>query len=181
MAVKTLMTVEDLARLPEDNYRYELAEGELIRMSPTKPRHGKIAMKIARILGNYVEAKRLGEIYGTDVGFIIRLNPDTVRAPDIAFVSRERIPEDLGDSFFPYAPDLAVEVLSPDESAIEIQDKITGYFQAGSKLVWIVNPKTKTVTVYRSLTDIHVLTINDQITGNDLIPGLSFPVADIFT
>lgn len=180
MSVKTLMTVEELACLPEDDYRYELVEGELIRMSPTKPRHGKIAAKIIRILGNYVEAKGLGEIYGTDTGFIIRRHPDTVRAPDIAFVSKERIPEELGDGFFPSAPDLAVEVLSPDESAMEVQDKIEGYFHAGSRLVWVVNPKTKTVTVYFSPRDIHLLTSVNTITGGEVIPGLSFTVADIF-
>ena len=180
MPVKALITVEELEQLPEDDYRYELVEGELIRMSPTKPTHGKIAMKIARILGNYIEAKGLGEIYGTDVGFIIKRDPDTVRAPDIAFVSRERIPEDLGEAFFPYAPDLAVEILSPDESAMEVQDRVENYFQGGSKMVWIVNPKTRTVTVYRSLTDIQVLAANDQLTGNDLILGLSFQVASIF-
>ncbi|MBI4594775.1 MAG: Uma2 family endonuclease [Candidatus Tectomicrobia bacterium] len=180
MSVKTLMTAEELANLPEDDYRYELVEGELIRMSPTKPQHGKIAAKIIRILGNYVEAKGLGEVYGTDTGFIIRRHPDTVRAPDIAFVSRERIPEESGESFFSFSPDLAVEVLSPDESAMEVQDKIEGYFQGGSRVVWVVNPKTKTVTVYLSPSDIHVLTINNLITCGQVIPGLSFPVADIF-
>jgi Uma2 family endonuclease len=113
MATATTMTAEQLLEMPDDGYRYELIDGELRQMSPTGTRHAEISAVIARILGNHVTAHRLGKVLTSDPGFILRRGPDTVRAPDVAFIARERVAGGSPRSYFPGPPDLAVEVISP--------------------------------------------------------------------
>lgn len=176
-----LVTADELLMMPKDGFHYELVRGELKRMSPTGEEHGGVTMELAAPLHAYVKLNKLGRVYAAETGFKLESDPDTVRAPDIAFVRAERIQatgrvQGYGEG----APDLAVEVLSPGNTKREIAEKVEEYFAAGAHLVWIVNPKSKTVTVYRSLTEIATLTEKDTLDGGEVVPGFQIPVAEIF-
>ena len=160
--------------------RCELVRGELIMMSPAGSEHGGVIGNLNAIVWNFVRSHRLGRIFGAETGFIIAHNPDTVRAPDVAFVRAERVPGRLPRGFFSGAPDLAVEVLSPSDRASEVLAKAQDWLAAGCRMVWVVDPETQTVTVYRNLRDVLVLAAADTLTGDDVLPGLSLSVAEIF-
>jgi Uma2 family endonuclease len=146
------VTAEDLARLPEDGSRYELVRGELRKMPPAGEEHGGVAMRIGWRLGQYVEENGLGKVYAAETGFLLETDPDTVRAPDVAFVRLERLRE-FGSvtGFLPGAPELAVEVVSPGDTHSEVEEKSIGWLRAGCLLVLTLNPRNRTVTAYRSL------------------------------
>ena len=177
-----LMTAEDLLKLPRGRFRYELIEGELKQMSPGGHDHGRIGMDLSAPLHQYVKASKLGKVYLAETGFLLNADPDTVRAPDIAFIRQDRVAQ-VGRSkgFWQGAPDLAVEVISPSDTLGELEDKVRMWLDAGTRLVWIVSPKMATVTVYRSLTDVEILTETDTLDGGDVVPGFKFPVAELFT
>lgn len=175
------MTADELLQMPDDGFRYELIEGELKRMSPAGDEHGRVGMELAVPLGYHVKKNRLGKLYLAETGFLIQTNPDTVRAPDIAFVRMERIQETPKvKSYRIGAPDLAVEVISPGDTVREVKGKVTEWLEAGARMVWIISPKLKTITVYRSLTDVAMLTEKDTLDGGEVVPGFQIPVAEIF-
>ncbi len=176
-----VVTADELLAMSDDGYRYELVKGELIRMAPTGHKHGIVTMRIAGPLYRYVKNNNLGEVYGAESGFLISQDPDTVRAPDVAFVRRERI-ERAGDvrSYWIGPPDLAVEVVSPGDTVDEVEDKVSEWLEAGTEAVWVVSPKLHTVTVYRSLTEVVALTDKDTLGGGDVVPGFEIKVAEIF-
>jgi Uma2 family endonuclease len=176
-----LITADELLALPRGQFRYELINGELKKMSPAGHHHGRVIVRLATPLAQHVIEKGLGEVYAAETGFKLKSNPDTVRAPDIAFITRQRV-EAEGDTtgYWPGAPDLAVEVLSPDDRVSEVEQKVSEWLEAGSKQVWVVSPKLKTVTVYRSTTDIAVLAENNTLTGGDVVSGFRIAVAKIF-
>jgi Uma2 family endonuclease len=176
-----LMTAEELFHMPDDGFRYELLRGELRRMSPAGPRHGRIAINITTPLDQYVRFHRLGTVYAAETGFQLATDPDIVRAPDIAFVRRERV-EEVGDveSYWPGAPDLAVEVISPNDTYTAVEEKVYDWLDAGARMVIVVNPRRHLVTVYRSLTQITVLTEHDTLDGGDVVPGWTMSVAEVF-
>ena len=176
-----LMTAEELLRLPRGQFRYELINGELKKMSPTGHEHGRITIRLTVPLAQHVKANRLGEVYAAETGFKLTSNPDTVRAPDIAFNRQQRVDEvGAGKGYWPGAPDLAVEVNSPSDTVREVEKKVMEWLEFGSQLVWVVSSKLHTVTGYRSLTDIVILTEKDTLDGGDFIPGFQIPVAEIF-
>jgi Uma2 family endonuclease len=174
-------TAEDLLRLPDDGFRYELVRGELTKMSPAGHKHGRIAANITSSLGPHVKANRLGAVYAAETGFWLESEPDTVLAPDVAFVSQKRV-EEVGDldGFWPGAPDLVVEVISPSDTYTEVEEKVFEWLGAGARMVVVVNPRKRAVTVYRSLTDIRVLTEDDTLDGGDVVPGWPMAVKDMF-
>ena len=176
------ITADELLRLPTGmGQRYELVNGELRTMTPAGYEHGDIVAEIGMRLRVYVRANGLGRVSGAETGFRLHSNPDTVRAPDVAFVSQVRIPAGkLPQGYFPGAPDLAVEVISPSEVAADIQSKVTEYFEAGVRLVWIVYPNNRQVAVYRSVLDGVILSADDTLDGADLIPGFACRVAEFF-
>lgn len=175
------MTADELFAMPEDGFRYELVKGELKKMSPAGSEHGAIIVKITIRLGHYVESNNLGVCFGAETGFKISTDPDTVRAPDVAFISRERIPEGgIPKKFWPGAPDLAVEVLSPGDSLEEVEEKVEDWLTAGTRAVWIVSPKRRSVTIYRSMTDVTRLSENDELEGESVVPGFRCKVSEIF-
>lgn len=181
MATQTkLITVEELARMPDTGKFVELVKGSIIKMSPTGRMHGRIVSKIDRYLGMFVEQHRLGETYGAETGFILRRDPDTLRAPDVAFVGTERLAQQHAEGFLEGAPDLAVEVISPSETRRAVEEKVLDYLHAGTQLIWLVQPETQTVTIYRSLDNIRILTAADTLDGGDLLPGFTLPVAELF-
>jgi len=174
-------TAEELFRMPDDGFRHELVKGELRTMTPAGSKHGSLVIKLASLLLQHVETHALGEVFGPDTGFKIADSPDTVRAPDIAFVRQERIPSgELTEKFWPGAPDLAVEVISPTDTLYELDEKIEEYMASGVTLVWVVNPKKRTVTAYRPGASPEVLSENDQLDGRPLLPTFQYPVAKLF-
>ena len=175
------VTAEELLRKPDDGFRYELIKGELRKMVPAGSEHGYVAYRVALLLGQHVEANKLGRVYAAETGFRISANPDTVRAPDAAFVSRERV-EKAGrvEGYWPGAPDMAVEVVSPNDTHTLFTEKALAWLDAGSHTVLVADPLQRTVTVYRSLDDIRVLTQDATLDGGDVVPGWRLPVADLF-
>jgi Uma2 family endonuclease len=160
--------------------RCELVRGELVMMSPAGSEHGLVVVRITRQLSNFVEQHSLGVVLGAETGFHIGRNPDTVRAPDVAFVSRDRWPSPAPKGFFPGAPDLAVEVVSPSDLASEVLAKVEDWRNAGCQAVWVADPDAGTVTVYSGRNEPNVLHRGDQIGGSNLLPGFELAVAEVF-
>ena len=181
MTITDLITADELLQMKDDGFRYELSRGELIKMSPAGHHHGRIALNFTTPLDQFVRANQLGAVYATGTGFKLAENPDVVRAPDAAFIRRERV-EEVGQTggFWPGAPDLAAEVVSPGDTYAEVQDKIADWLDAGTRLVVVVNPRTQTVDLYRSRSDIRILTIDDVLDGGEVVPNWTLPVRDIF-
>jgi Uma2 family endonuclease len=181
MSTTTRVTAEQLLRMPDDGYRYELLAGELRKMTPANWRHATVVGDLHGLLLACVKQRNLGRLLVGDPGFLLSRDPDTVRAPDIAFIRRERVEaESPGEAFWPGAPDLAVEVVSPGDRTGEVDEKVRSWLDAGARMVWVVNPKWRSVTVYRSATDIRTLTENDELDGEDVVPGFRCRVADVF-
>ncbi|HSU18077.1 Uma2 family endonuclease [Longimicrobium sp.] len=176
-----LVTADELLRMPDDGVRRELVRGEVREMSPAGSRHGRIGARILSRLEAYVREQGLGEVYNADTGFLLASNPDTVRAPDVGFVSRERA-DPVGDieEFWPGAPDLAIEVVSPSDLFSEVDEKVAEYLDAGCRMVMVVDPRRRAATVYRSRSDIVLLTENDSLEGGDVVPGWTLPLRDVF-
>jgi Uma2 family endonuclease len=174
------MTAEDLLALPDDDKQYELVEGVLIEMSPSGRPHSRDGLRIATKLLNFVELHDLGEAYGADAGFILRRNPDTVRGPDAALVRKNRLVELDDEGFLPLAPDLAVEVVSPSNTVNEMSRKVREYLDAGSAMVWVVEPVRRQVTVYTPDNMARIHRDGDTLTGGDIIPGFELDVTYIF-
>jgi Uma2 family endonuclease len=177
----TLTTADELFLMPDDGFRYELVKGELRRMPPAGSEHGAVAINIAVVVAQFVKAHGLGVVFGTGTGFKIASEPDTVRAPDLAFIRRERIPpEGIPRGFWPGAPDLAVEVISPGDTYTEVEEKVCDWLNAGTRMVLVLNPRTRMVTVYTSPTDVVRLTESDTLDGGELLPGFTCRVAELF-
>ena len=177
-----LATADDLLAMPDDGFRYELINGVLHRMSPAGFEHGAIGMRLVTGLGPYVQARDLGVVLGPDTGFRISSDPDTVRAPDVAFVRRERVAAaGVPKGYWPGAPDLAVEIVSPGDSFTEVEIKVEEWLDAGVRLVVVVNPRSRTASVYRSRTDVVRLTQADELDLGSVVPGFVCPVADLMT
>jgi Uma2 family endonuclease len=176
-----LVTAEDLLRLPDDGFRYELIRGELRKMAPAGHWHGRITINVTTPLDRHVRAHHLGVVYAAETGFKLASDPDVVRAPDVAFIRQERVDE-VGDveGYWPGAPDLAVEVVSPSDTYGDVEEKVLDWLEAGARMVIVVMPRRRTVTVYRSLSDIVVLTEHDTLDGGDVVPGWTLPVREIF-
>ena len=174
MPLETDMTLEEF--LESDLEGYEYVKGALIPMPPTSGEHGDISMNLVVFLGPYVRENQLGRVYTSDTGFKIG---DRFLIPDIAFVSIERLPDDRRKAFS-IPPDLAVEIVSPTDVLFRVFEKALTYLSGGTQLVWVIEPVAKTVTVYRSETDIKTLTREDTLTGEDVVEGFSCPVAQLF-
>jgi Uma2 family endonuclease len=181
---KHLLTAEEFAALPLAGLRSELIEGELHTMPPTFEDHGETTMRLSIILGQYVLANQLGKMYAAETGFLIARNPDTVRAPDIAFIRQERLPSPHpAPRWVPVIPDLVVEVASSGDRPAEVQQKAAMWLDAGVQMVWVVSPGDRTVEVHRandSGESVVTLHEHETLDGADIVPGFSTPVAAIF-
>jgi Uma2 family endonuclease len=179
--IRQQVAADELLHIPDDGFRYELVRGELRRMNPAGNMHGRVAMSFAWRLAQYVEGNRLGVVYAAETGFKLATDPDTVRAPDVAFVRRVRV-EAIGEveGFWPGAPDLAVEVVSPGDAFAEVEEKVFDWLDAGTKMVVVVNPRQRSATVYKSTTDITVLAEADVLDGGDVVPGFELALREIF-
>lgn len=181
------LTADELLRLPADGWRYELVDGVLVRMSPPGYKHGKIVGRLSRKLGDYAETRGLGEVLGSETGFLLSRPgvPDTVLAPDVAFLRAKHVPPADApgiENYLRLAPDLVAEVASPDQYKPEMAAKARIYLDAGVRLVWIVWPAAQTVDVWRpgNAAPIATLTVNDAFDGLEVLPGFTYPLAALF-
>ena len=176
-----LMTAEELMQLPDDGSRYELVNGELEKMPPPGFPHGRIAMRLGIYVGQFILERGLGEAVATDTGFKLTSNPDTVLAPDFAFITNERFREGQDiEGYWPGPPDLAVEVLSPSDRAGKVKQKISRWFSFGTRQVWIVDPKLSTITVYRSPSAATTFSEQEHLEADDILPGFRLSLEKIF-
>ncbi len=172
-----IRTAEDLLRAG-DIGRCELVRGNLVMMVPTGGEHGDIAYEIGFRLGEHVRPRRLGKILAAETGFLIAREPDTVRAPDVAFLRAGRVA--ISPGYVEGAPDLAVEVLSPDDRRGYVREKVKEWLEAGTRLVWVVDPRTRTVAVHEPGRKTRVLREANVLRGGDVLPGFELAVRDIF-
>jgi len=174
-------TAEELLALGEEA-RYELIEGRLVPMSPTGSLHGDLVAELTTVLRSFVRTHRLGRILTGEVGFVLRRDPDTVRAADVAFIRAERLPpEGLPTGFFEGAPDLAVEILSPSDRYTEVLRKVSEWLEAGVAMVWVVDPERRKVAVFRPDGTLRLLGEEDVLEGEDVLPGFRYQVGELFS
>lgn len=173
------VTLEELATHPQGD-RSELVRGVLHVCEPPGGHHGHLAARLALRLGAHVEQQGLGTVL-VEAGFVLSRRPDTVRAPDVSFVSRARLdPERVPDAFLPFAPDLAVEIISPVDRWTAVEGKVREYLDAGSSLVWIVDPSGRRVVVHHPDRPIQVLSDTEGLVGDEVVPGFRMLVVDLF-
>ena len=177
-----LLTADDLAKQPDDGTRYALVKGVLQKMPPAGFEHGICAAEIGSRLNVHVKTHQLGYVCGAETGFKIAQNPDTVRAPDAAFVRQASIErQGIVKGYWEGAPDLAIEVISPGDTYAEVSEKVEEWLTAGCRMVWVINPRRETVEVYRPNVDFTILHRTDTLDGGDVVEGFQCRVQDIFT
>ena len=168
------MTLEEF--LEHDVEGYEYVKGELVPIAPPSREHGEISVNVIRYLDAHVYQNKLGRLYTAETTFQVG---ERIMKPDVAFVSTAQLTGDKTKGF-PIPPDLAVEVVSPSDVQSRVAGKALAYLNAGTRLVWVLEPVSQTVTIYRSGTDIEMLTCDDTLTGEDVVPGFTCPVAHLF-
>jgi Uma2 family endonuclease len=173
-----LMTAEQLLQASVPNKRAELVRGRLVIREPAGWRHGAVAMNLAARLAQHVDLTGAGQLLAAETGFTLARNPDTVRAPDIAFVRRERLPSDT-TGFAELAPDLVVEVLSPDDRPGEVLAKVADWLDAGALRVWVIDPERRIARVYRQDGTETIVEAGGSLQGEDVLPGFSCTLASI--
>lgn len=178
---ETLITADELLGMQDDDQLYELAEGRLETMSLPGWEHGEIVSDLHLLIGNFVKVGKLGKVLAAETGFLLQRDPDTVRGPDVGFISQARIPENVDRrKHFPGAPDLAVEVISPSDAWTKVRKKIDEYLNAGTKLVWIIDPSAREVEVWRADRSRTWLKEADTLDGETVLPGFQLTVRDLF-
>ena len=175
-----LLTAADVERLSLPNKQVELVRGRLVVREPPGTRHGVIAAKLGYFLSDFVRRHSFGIVAAQDTGFKIGREPDTVRAPDVAFVAMARSDRIPARGYAELAPDIVAEVLSPDDTAAEVLAKVADWLAAGTRLVWLVDPLRSEVRVYRADGSLSILASEQALDGEDALPGFRCPVAQIF-
>jgi Uma2 family endonuclease len=181
ITTRSVTTADDLLHMPENGVRHELVHGELHTMTPPGAEHGRVAATVGGLLFAHARKTGNGVTMAAETGFVLARDPDTVRAPDAAYVSKERA-EKIGRTakYWPEAPNFAVEVISPEDSYHEVQDKALEWLEAGSTAVLVLDPPKRTATVYRGQGDAHVHGPEDTLDLSDAVPGFSVAVAELF-
>src|SRR5215216_2421839 len=179
-AATKLMTAEELEAMGSADELLELIEGEILEVAAAGGKHGAIESRLHHHISVCVYRDSLGELFGSDTGFMIGRNPDSVLMPDIAFVAAERIPDEgVWDGFVPLAPDLAVEIASPSNRKGELLRKIGLFLGSGTRLAWLVRPKERTITVFKPDAPEQVLGARDAMDGGDVLPGFSLQLVEL--
>ncbi|MCL1470682.1 Uma2 family endonuclease [Argonema antarcticum] len=176
-----IWTDAEFMALNRDGHRYEIVNGELIDMGNSGAKHGYVAIILSAALFNCVSTQKLGAMFDSSTAF--KMKSGNKRSPDISFMAKERLQglDDLPEGFLEGAPDLAVEILSPSNTVEEIHNKLVEYFENGARLVWVLHPKEKYVLVYRSAqSPDRLLKSTDSLDGEDIVPGFTLPIADLF-
>jgi len=174
MTPKTLLSFEDFAALPDDGAKHELNEGVLVTVPPPKPRHGDCQLTLGSALREFVLSRNLGCVF-TETGY--RLTPETVRAPDVSFVSNARLQNP--DEYFEGGPDLAVDIVSPGDDASDLRQKIQQYLDAGTSIVWVVYPRSRQIEIHTPGKTIRTLSVDETLEAGSLLPGFVLPVRAI--
>lgn len=177
--LKRTYTAQDLLTLQDGGDRYELIEGALIPLAPSGEQHGAIVATLTVLLGHFIFTNELGRAYGAETGFLVSTDPDTVRAPDFAFIRAERLEGSPGTGYRQGTPDLAAEVISPGDSYSGMTEKALLWLYAGASEVWLLDPRKRTVSIYLAKDRIRVLTEGDNLTS-DLFPGWQLALDDLF-
>ncbi len=182
MTATKLMTAEDFWMMPEvPGTQFELVDGELIEMPTAGAVHNAIMLLLASMIQSHSRQHRLGRTFGDGLGYILRRNPDVVRIPDVSFVRQENVPESgIPVSFWVGRPDLAVEIVSPHDRASAVRAKVRAYIEYGVPLVWICWPATQTISVYAADGSLREKGPDDVLDGEDILPGFTIRVADVF-
>lgn len=180
ITAEKLVTSDDLLNISSIG-KYELVEGVICEMSPTGEKHGFIAWKIMYKIGDFVEKNKLGIITSSETGYKLACNPDTVRAPDAAFKSNEKLVQEfMSDGYSTVMPELVIEVNSPSDSYTKIAGKVQDWLRAGVEMVWVIEPSDKTVAVYNEIGKCTILSEHDYLDGGNILPGFKCHVRDIF-
>jgi len=174
-----LITGEELARLGNLG-RCELIDGRIVPMSPTGYEHGEIENAIGTELRTFARSQHLGKVLVGEVGIYTRRDPDRVRGVDVLFISNERYAQKKSNSYLDVAPELVVEILSPNDSWGEVMQKLREYFAIGVRLVWVADPAERRVYAYRALNDMREFNADNELPGDDVLPGFAIPVARLF-
>jgi Uma2 family endonuclease len=177
---QTVITAEELLEHPEWN-PCELVRGKVRAMSPTGYSHGDVAGVIAGMVFMYARGRKAGRVLTAEAGFILSRNPDTVRAPDVMFVAEERMPKGAPGGYLPIPPDLAVEVVSPNDQFSDITAKAEEYLAAGVRLVWVVDPQTRHAYVFRPGQPVRSLSEKEALSGEDVLPDFQLPLSEVFS
>ena len=180
MTTQTGITLAEFAAMPEINGRCELVCGEIIKMSPVKRPHSRSVGRLIQALNNWADTGIGGEV-GTEAGFVLAEDPTTVRAPDVYYIGPKKLAlAETDDGFWVGFPDLAVEVVSPSETALDIQDKVSDFLNAGTPLIWIVYPKRPQVVQYTADGAGRIFNEHETLINDSILPGLVLPIATIF-
>jgi Uma2 family endonuclease len=180
VAERKKWTEAELQALPDDGFNYEVVDGELVMSPKNNPEHGNICMRLGSALHTFVERKKLGAMFDSNTGFW--MDNENCRAPDISFVAKERLRglKRPARSFFKFAPDLAIEVLSPNNTRAEIHDRLRDFFSSGTKLAWIIDPESKSAEICYGLEKRRLVGPNGELNGEDVVPGFRYKLADLF-
>ena len=174
-----LMTADELLHSNIPDKRTELVRGVLVVREPAGYNHGRVIAQLTGRLWSHVERTAAGQLLGAETGFTLFRDPDTVRAPDIAFVHRDRLPDPASRGFVDLAPDLVVEVLSPDDRPGEILGKVGDWLQAGTRLVWVIDPERRTARIYRADGSQTSVTEAVELSGEEVLPGFACPLSSL--
>jgi Uma2 family endonuclease len=176
------MTAQELLQYTHEPYRQELVDGILCEMEPPGAEHGIVAMRIGMLLASYVIEHKLGVAFAGEIGFLLRSDPDTVRAPDAGFISQARVDAAGGipQGYWPGPPDLAIEVVSPNDRRSDVEGKALDWLSAGARAVVVLDPSLRTATVYRARDDIRILTEEERLDLDGVVPGWSARVGELF-
>jgi len=174
------MTADELFHMPHGNYRYELVRGVLRKMTPAGFKHGAVIANLTSLLTRHVKERSLGIVTGAETGYKLAFSPDTVRAPDVGFVRADRIPSSgPPEAFFPGPPDLAVEVLSPDDRPSEVAEKVRDWIDSGTPMVWVIDPKKGSARVYRADGAIGTVAATESLDGMEIVPGFTCRLPEV--
>lgn len=177
---RKLVSAEELLAMPDDGVRRELIAGELMEMTPGGGEHGQLAVELMTVVGGWVRTNRLGRCFAAKTGFRLASDPDTVRAPDGAFICAARVPEPIPAGFMTVVPDLVLEVVSPNDRRRDVLAKVGDWLEAGVQVVWVLWPEERRLTVFRSASDICVVESSDTLTCESLLPGFALPLRELF-
>lgn len=180
LAPPKLYTARELERLSDQGFHYELVRGELRPMSPSGGPHGDATSRISFYVNGIVYGGDLGLTFAAETGFLVEHDPDTILAPDFAFVAHDRLPDPLPKSYVPVVPDFAVETRSPNDTRREVVEKVEQWLAAGVRLVWVVEPEKCTITTHRLGRDPRTFAAGETLDGEDVLPGLAVPLDRIF-
>ena len=181
MTPSALLSADELLHLHLPHKRTELVRGVLVVREPPGGRHGRLTAELARVIANHAVEQGLGTVYAGDTGFTLARHPDTVRGPDLAFVSKVRVPDADPTGYLELGPDLVVEILSPGNRPGDVLAKVADWLNAGTRLVWVIDPQRRQARVYRQDGSGASVNEEEKLEGEDVLPGLSISLSQLFS